>query len=191
VTDTHLTDEQVAAQVQAGQAEFFGILVERYEAKLRRYARKFLFGQEDVDDLLQEVFLKAYINIQSFDTGRQFSPWLYRIAHNEFVNTLRERVRKPLDFLDLEVVLPQLRAKEKADDLAQREDIKQMLDRALSQISGKYREALLLYYYEDLNYQSIAEVLHLPISTVGVRLTRGRAELKKIIKQIDQDYDRN
>src|SRR3954463_6498094 len=85
------TDEQVALAVQAGASNRFGELVERYEAKLLRYARKFLLDPDDAQDIVQDIFIKAYENLQSFDVSRRFSPWIYRIAHNEFVNALKKR----------------------------------------------------------------------------------------------------
>ena len=84
-------DEEIARRVQEGDIESFGLLVGRYEAKITRYAGKFLLNGEDDKDLAQEVFIKAYVNIQSFDANRKFSSWLYRIAHNEFINAIRKR----------------------------------------------------------------------------------------------------
>src|SRR5579872_2664967 len=75
------TEEQMVALVQDGDVELFRELVERYEPKLTRYARRFLFDSDEAKDLLQEVFIKAYVNIKSFDIERRFSPWLYRVAH--------------------------------------------------------------------------------------------------------------
>ncbi len=86
-----LTDEEIVSMIRSGETDSFGILVERYEAKMKRYARKFLFGYEDTEDLIQQVFVKAYVNIRSFDTTRKFSSWLYRIAHNEFINAIRKK----------------------------------------------------------------------------------------------------
>ena len=96
---TEQTDEQIAIAVQKGDAQAFGLLVERFEPKLLRYARKFLFDYEDGKDMVQEVFIKAYGNIQSFDTSRSFSSWIYRIAHNEFINAIRKKGRSRFLFL--------------------------------------------------------------------------------------------
>src|ERR1700685_1546732 len=88
------TDEEIVKEVQGGDVESFRILVERYEPKMTRYARRFLFGADDAKDLLQEIFIKTYTNINSFDTERRFSPWIYRIAHNEFVNALKKKTKE-------------------------------------------------------------------------------------------------
>ncbi len=175
------TDEEIAARVQSGDAESFGVLVERYEAKLIRYGRKFLSGIEDIEDLAQEAFIKAYVHIRSFDANQRFSPWMYRIAHNEFVNALRKKSRGPLAFFDLDVLFPHPFAPEAADDEAGRRETKEMLEQGLAKLDPKYREPLVLYYFEELGYREIADVLRIPISTVGVRLNRGRELLKKIV----------
>jgi len=85
------TDEEIALMVQQGDIQAFGMLVDRYERKIKRYAKKFISSAEDAKDLAQEVFMKAYANIQSFNAERRFSPWIYRIAHNEFVNALKKK----------------------------------------------------------------------------------------------------
>ena len=78
----NLSDEEIAQKVQANDTDAFGVLVFRYEDKMLRYARRFLFDYHDSEDVVQNVFIKAFTNINSFDYKRKFSPWLYRIAHN-------------------------------------------------------------------------------------------------------------
>ena len=178
-------DEEVAIQVQKGDIESFRILVERYEQKMTRYAKRFFFDGDEGKDLVQEVFIKAYVNIQSFDAARRFSPWIYRIAHNEFINNIkkRQKERENVSIFDFDVFFPHLVAKESADDGFNNAEIKSMLENSLNKLNSKYKEPLVLYYFEDMDYREIADILHIPISTVGVRLQRGRTMLKKIVKE--------
>jgi RNA polymerase sigma-70 factor (ECF subfamily) len=177
------TDEQVAAAVQQGDAESFKVLMERYEPKMSRYARRFLFQGDDAKDLVQEVFIKAYVNIRSFDVGRRFSPWIYRIAHNEFVNAVKkkQKERDNVTIFDFDVLFPHLIAKETSDGGITQQELKKMLDSSLNKLSPKYKEPLVLYYFEDMDYKAIADILRIPVSTVGVRLQRGKAMLKKMV----------
>jgi RNA polymerase sigma-70 factor (ECF subfamily) len=87
------SDEAIVLLVQGGDLSAFKTLIDRYDSKMMRYAKRFLFGYDDAQDALQEIFIKAYRNIKSFDTRRRFSPWLYRIAHNEFINSIRVKKR--------------------------------------------------------------------------------------------------
>ena len=179
------TDEQVATAVQRGNADAFKVIMERYEAKMVRYARRFLFRGDDVNDVVQEVFIKAYVNIRSFDASRRFSPWLYRIAHNEFVNAVKkkQKERDNVTIFDFDVLFPHPIAKETADGSFAQHELKTMLDGSLDQLSPKYKDPLVLYYFEEMDYKAIADILRIPVSTVGVRLQRGRAMLKKLVKQ--------
>ncbi len=181
--DTSRTDEEIASDVQKGNVESFGALIGRYEEKIARYARKFLSDYEERKDIVQEIFVKVYINIQSFNPTQRFSPWIYRIAHNEFVNVLKKKSRISFisfDAFDSDILLPYPIAKEKTDDRANTAEIRQLLDAELQKIDAKYREVLVLYYFEDMDYAEIADILQIPIATVGVRLSRGKALLKKV-----------
>jgi RNA polymerase sigma-70 factor, ECF subfamily len=90
------TDEELVRFVQEKKADVFGIIVKRYEDKLLRYGKRFLFNYENIEDAVQDVFIKAYINIQSFDTSKKFSSWIYRIAHNHFVNIIKKSKKEPV-----------------------------------------------------------------------------------------------
>lgn len=174
------SDEEIVAKVIRGDVNAFGTLVRRFEQKLLRYGRRFMAGREDIEDLVQEVFLKTYQNLRSFDTHRRFSPWIYRIAHNTFINEMRRASRHPVVTLDTDVIIPHKSVPSAADDHERRET-RELLERGLDRLGIKYREPLVLFYFEELSYAEIADVLHLPVSTVGVRVSRGRAALKKVI----------
>ena len=176
------TDEAIAQRVQAGDINAFGELVERYEDKLMRYARKFLREPDDAKDIVQDIFIKTFENIQSFDSGRRFSPWIYRIAHNEFVNALKKRVAMRTVFtFDIDTLFPHLAADEETDRAALERDVRKSVERHLDALDPKYREPLILYYIESMDYKEISDILQIPVSTVGVRLARARTQLKKIV----------
>jgi len=179
------TDEEIARKVQKGDTQSFGLLIERYEQKLLRYAKKFIFDSEEAKDLVQEVFMKAYMNIRSFEISRRFSPWIYRVAHNEFINAIRKKKKSPVFYIDFDIFFPHPISTQGADSEANKQDLKRMLDECLGKLDPKYREPLILYYFEEMDYKEISEILKIPISTVGVRLQRGKSVLKKIMKNLD------
>ncbi|MEA3452935.1 MAG: RNA polymerase sigma factor [Patescibacteria group bacterium] len=180
-----LTDEEIVSIIRSGETDSFGILVERYEVKMKRYARKFLFGYEDAEDIVQQVFLKAYINIKSFDRDKKFSSWLYRIAHNEFINAIRKKKREPLPFFDSDLLFPRLATKESADKEIKEEELRQIIDKCLDKVSPKYREPLVLYYFEELSYKEISTILRIPVSTVGIRILRAKKTLKSFCEKMN------
>ena len=182
------TDEGLAISVQNGDKEAFGALVKRYEAKLLRYGRKFLSTREDVEDMVQNIFISSYKNMKSFDPSQRFSPWIYRIAHNAFVNALRSKTRNPILLFDLDTLVSHPVYEDPAEKERESVDMRKMIDAGLENISPKYREVLILYYLEELSYQEIVDVLHIPISTVGVRIRRGKEALRKAYKKLDLHY---
>lgn len=184
-----LTDEEIAIQVQQGDDQSFGILMRRYEQKLTRFGRKFLSADEDVKDMVQEVFIKAFVSIQSFNSNQRFSPWVYRIAHNHFVDALKKKSREKVSYFDLDVYFPNLVAPETADSETIREDLKRMLDQCLDKLNAKYKEPLILYYFEEMDYKEISDILQIPVSTVGVRIQRGKTMMRKIFEQSEKIYE--
>ena len=178
------TDEQVAKLVQKGMSEFFGILVERYETKMLQYGRKFLYNYEDIEDTVQQVFIQAYANIQSFNTSRKFSSWLYRIAHNTFINVIKKKKREPLLFFDPDIILFHSVKDDRIQKDFYQNEVRQMLDQCLDKLSPKYREPLVLYYFEDKSYKEIADIMRIPVSTVGIRLKRGRDEMRLLYQTL-------
>ncbi len=178
------TDESIAQKVQQGERGAFGELVARYQDKLLRYGRRFLVSPDDAEDVVQDIFLKAYENIQSFDVTRRFSPWIYRIAHNEFINALKKRkAARTIFAFDIDTLFPYLQAHETADEATLARDLRETLEGHLGKLDAKYREPLILYYLEEMDYKEISDILQIPISTVGVRLARGRSMLKAFAKE--------
>lgn len=188
-TFDHLSDEELTRGVQQGEMHLFGLLVERYEDKMLRYARRFLFNQHDAEDAVQEVFLKAYINMRSFNSTRRFSPWLYRIAHNELLNSLRKKMHEPIPFFDPDTLLPHPVAREQTDQPINEKELKELISANLDKLPQKYREPLVLYYFQDLSYQEISDILQIPVSTVGVRISRAKLALRNFFTNSADIYE--
>jgi RNA polymerase sigma-70 factor (ECF subfamily) len=182
MSDALISDEEAALRVQNEDIEVFGLLVGRYEKKLIRYGTKFLAKKEDIEDIVQEVFISAYQNIQSFNTALRFSPWIYRIAHNAFVNALKAKERRPV-LIDFDTLISHPIYEDPEESIREQEEIKERLDACLGELSPKYREVLVLHYFEELAYKDIAEILQVPMGTVGIRLKRAKEELKEVLEK--------
>lgn len=185
------SDEALAKRLQQGDKSVFIFFMQRYESKLLRYGRKFLPRHEDIQDIVQEVFLSAYENIRSFDTDQKFSPWIYRIAHNAFVNELKKNIRNPLLLIDFDTFLPHIVYNDPDETERERADMRVWIDKGLEEISPKYREVLILHYLEELSYQEIADVLRVPVSTIGVRLKRGKEALRAAYEKLDTHHGKH
>lgn len=176
------TDEQLARLVQEGDEDAFGVLMERYSGKLLRYGHRFLASDDDISDVVQDVFISVYENIRDFDSTRRFSPWIYRIAHNAFVNTLRDKARGPVFGVEFDRVVPHVVYENPDEDEKEKEEMRVLVGKHLGGLPPLYREVVDLYYFEEFKYQEIADILHVPIGTVAIRLSRARTALKKLIQ---------
>lgn len=174
-----LTDEEITRRVQAGDREAFGTLMARYEPKLLRYAVRLLGERDRGEEVVQETFIRAYRNINAFNPSMRFSPWIYRIAHNQAITEIRRTQRSPLA-LDLDTLVA-FSSEEEASDAAEQAQTRQLIETYLQQLPPSYREILVLFYLQELGYQEISDILRIPKSTVGVRLRRARTALKKLL----------
>ena len=188
-TSTALSDEALAKHVQGGDKSAFGALMERYEKKLLRYGNRFLSEPEDVIDIVQEVFISVYQNIKSFDESQKFSPWIYRIAHNAFVNGLKKKSRNPFVMLDFDALLSYTASEDPLRGEREQKEMQKMIDVGLDQISPKYKEILILYYLEEMQYKEIADILQVPTGTVGIRLRRAKEALRDVYTKLQLQYE--
>ncbi len=181
------SDEEIVKNVAGGDKELFSEIINRYEPKLGRYSKKFLFGYDESADALQEVFIKTYINLKSFDTSKKFSSWIYRIAHNEFINIIKKKKIEPISVFDLDTVIPfsinRIDSTDSEDAIKEKIELEALynhLEQNIKSLPLKYREPLVLYIYEEKSYEEIGEILLMPTSTVGVRISRAKALLKQL-----------
>jgi RNA polymerase sigma-70 factor (ECF subfamily) len=130
--------------------------------------------------------MKAYQNLQSFDPDLKFQSWIYRIAHNTFVNGLKKLKKSPFHFFDFDTILSHS-VEETTTEVVPGpgEEQSVVLEGALESLPPKYAEVLILHFSEGLSYKEIADVLEIPIGTVGVRINRAKALLKEAIHQTD------
>jgi RNA polymerase sigma-70 factor (ECF subfamily) len=176
-----LTDEEIVAKTLKEKALFEHIVI-RYEDKLSRYIRRLgIHDEEDRADVLQNIFIKVYKNLYGFDAELSFSSWIYRIAHNEAISWYRKSNVRPEGHLvsTNEEILALLAASE---DTAEKKFDTQInseeVNRALAKISQKYRDALILRFFEHKEYEEISDILKIPPGTVGTLIHRGKKELK-------------
>lgn len=184
-TQTDIRTDTDVVHATLADREQFGVLIERYEAKLRRYIMRLgLRVADDQDDVLQETFIKAYRNLNSFDTSLSFSSWIYRIAHNEAMTWFRRRSVRPEGNMvsDGEEVLEFVASSSDSPEVLFDKSLNAaQITEALSKLDDKYREVLILRFFEHKEYDEISDILEIPIGSVGTLIHRGKKQLFTVL----------
>ncbi len=169
----NVREDGLIRRSKGGDRQSFGLLVTRYQAPVCRIVRGILTDPAESEDVAQEVFLKAYVNLARFRGDSSFFTWLYRIAVNE---ALRVRKRRPPPLAT--GVLPEMPAPARESD--DEGPSLSTLQRLLGRLSDEYRSIVTLRDLEGMSYRDIAETLDIPIGTVESRLFRARQELRAL-----------
>lgn len=169
--------------------DYFLYLMQRYEGKLMRYIYRITgLSKEDIEDILQEVFLKIYRNLNDFDTDLKFSSWAYRIAHNEALNHSKKHKNKETVSLetDNEDVISLIEVLESDVDipkeLAQKE-LGEKVRAVLFSLDPKYRDVLVLKFLEYKDYAEISDILKKPMGTIATLINRAKEQFKKLAEK--------
>lgn len=178
------TDEELVKMTLANQDLFLHIM-KRYEGKLMAYVTRISgFCKEDAEDVVQEVFIKAYVNLNSFDSDLKFSSWIYRITHNEAINAYRKKKVRPQSATNLdENFLNNLASDMKTDKDVDIEYLRKHIDRVLNRLDIKYKEILVLRFWEDKDYREISDILKKPMGTVATLVSRAKKAFQEEMKK--------
>lgn len=173
----NLTDEELVSMV-LGDQEIYLVLMQRYENKLSNYIRKITsFNNEEVEDILQDTFIKAYRYLNDFDQKLKFSSWIYRIAHNESVSHFRKKKARPklISVEDNDVYLSQtLRSNQNIELDVEKKMQGDEIAKILANMDTKYKEILVLRFFEEKDYKEISDILKKPMGTIGTLLNRAK-----------------
>ena len=180
-----LSDELLAAKAPTDMA-CFELLIERYQGKLKHYILRIShFSEMETEEVLQEVFIKLWKNLNDFDQTMKFSTWIYRITHNETISGWRKaKSRGDTEQATLEP--------EMFDQIADEFDFikgveakftAERVQSVLAELPEKYRHILVLRFVEDLSYDEISDILQKPPGTVATLLSRAKAQFKNLYLQ--------
>jgi RNA polymerase sigma-70 factor, ECF subfamily len=175
-----LQDLELARRSQAGDTEAFGELVTKYRTKVFTIVCGMVRNEHDAWDLAQEIFLKAWQSIHLFEGRSSFYTWLYRIAVNLTIHSLRRKERR--EEVELNDAIPSSVFDPGVN--YQRTEIQEKVNAALAKLSPEHRFVVVLKDLEDLQYHEIAEVLNVSIGTVMSRLFYGRKKLQCMLRPI-------
>jgi len=180
------TDEQIVVLTLKNQ-DYYLCLMKRYEEKLLNYILKISnISREDAEDILQEVFVKAYQNLNDFDLNFKFSNWIYSIAHNTTISAFRKKKVRPQtvswEDKDLNNILESTLDVENTS--LQKLTYKQIL-KLINQLPLKYKDVLILKFVEGKDYREISDILHKPMGTIATLINRAKKSLKQGLEKED------
>lgn len=187
-SDSSLQDDKLVERAVKGDQGAYKELMDKYEKPLYFHVVKMVRDREQVEDLVQEAFMKAFKNLNSYNTTYAFSTWLYRITTNHTIDYLRKKklntmsIHDPIKTKDgyMEVQIEDENASTDRKIIRkQRQDI---IHEAIENLPKKYRLVIEKRHIEELSYEEIAEELDLPLGTVKAHIFRAREMLYKALK---------
>ena len=172
------TDEEIVQITRESDKEYYSEIINRYQGKLFRYATFITSDEQLAADAVQQGFIKAYINLNGFNIKKKFSSWIYRIVHNEAINLLGKAknqipMGETIEF-DSGVSL---------EDEYIKNELINKTHNCLEEMPLLYKEPLSLYYLDEKTYEEIGDILRIPTSTVGTRISRAKLIMKKICQK--------
>ncbi len=173
-----LTDEKLVELVRSGDTEKYAEIINRYQPKLLRYATYILSDEDSGADAVQDGFISAYINLNSFNTQKKFSSWLYRIVHNKAMDILKKQNKQS--------PMPENLDFDSGTDLEEefiKNEIINHAQNCLAEMEMLYKTPLSLFYLEEKSYEEISDILRIPVNTVGTRISRAKQIMKKICQK--------
>ncbi len=187
-SESSLADDKLVKAAKSGDEEAFSGLVQKYKKPLHFHILKMIKAEEQVEDLVQEAFSKAFNSLDSYRSTYAFSTWLYRIATNHTIDYLRKKklqtvsMNEPLNRGEGEMKLQIPDEKAQADRRILRKQRQNIVRKAIEDLPNKYRNVIHLRHMQEKSYQEISEELTLPLGTVKAHIFRAREMLYKALK---------
>jgi RNA polymerase sigma-70 factor (ECF subfamily) len=173
-------DRELVAKSLQGNEKAFRDLIGRHHGAAYAVIRGILGDSDEVEDVLQQVYIKIHRGLPSFRGEARFSTWVYQIARNEALNAAKRRRFETTPIEDVALAAPESSSPERA--YGQRE-LGERMEAAMARLDESHRLALELRYMGDRSYDEIAEMMQIPLGTVKTYIHRGKAQLKEILER--------
>ena len=188
------SDKQLVERVRQGDKRAFDILTLKYQHKIVGLVSRYMQGSDEVMDVVQEAFIKAYINIGSFKEDSAFFTWLYRIAVNTAKNHLSSKYNKN-EIMESEIdesILTHIGIDSPSpESILEANTLRDRLFQCLNDMPEEIKSAITLREFNGLNYEEIAKICNCPVGTVRSRIFRGRQLLDEIQISINNEAKSN
>jgi RNA polymerase sigma-70 factor (ECF subfamily) len=192
--DSREEDSRIIQRALAGDEAAFRDLMEKYNDAIYNFIFRMVHDRQQVEDLTQEAFIKAFASLKSFNEEYAFSTWLYKIATNNCIDYIRKRklqmysIDKPIESRDSEFVFELPDDSYEADREIISDQRTRLLRKAIDELPEKYRRVIHLRHTEERSYEEIAKMLRLPIGTVKAHIFRARELLARQLKHQIRNY---
>ena len=186
-------DRALVEQALGGDQRAYQQLVEKYRDPLTRHVGKMVRDKRQVEDLVQEAFIKAFSSLPSYSADYAFSTWLYKIATNHTIDYLRKKklstfsIDKPLQTKDGELQMELPDTTWRPDKHVVRDQRNALIGEAIEHLPEKYHRVIVMRHQQEMSYEEIATELDLPLGTVKAHIFRARALLYKYLKDRRED----
>lgn len=193
-SESSLEDDKLVKKAIGGDESAYKQLVNKYERALYFHILKMIKDKEQVEDLVQETFVKAFDNLNTYSTNYAFSTWLYRIATNHTIDYLRKKklktlsIDEPMKTKDGEMEMQLEDESAGTDRDIIRKQRQKIVQKAIENLPEKYRKVIEMRHMEEKSYKEIAKVLDLPLGTVKAHIFRARELLYKSLKDKRQKF---
>jgi RNA polymerase sigma-70 factor, ECF subfamily len=184
------TDQELVRRVQNGDRRAFDLLFSRYQHKIAGLVSRYVRTNEEIEDIVQESFIKAYRALPRFRGESAFYTWLYRIAINTSKNYLVAKSRRPPD-VDIDAEESEfadgsesLHESENPENALTRDQLASVIDQAIRDLPDDLRSAVTLREFDGLSYEQIAEIMDCPVGTVRSRIFRAREAIDERIRPL-------
>lgn len=181
-----MEDEELISRYQQGQQIYLDVLIDRYKNNLYKFCRHLTNSQSEADDIFQETWLKVVEKLYLYKDTGSFISWLYTIAANIYKDQYRKKKRWLniiKEYFSNESKEWEMNRQETQKDLPQesciREEEKEEVRKALTQLHDLHRIPLILFYFQEMKYTEIAEILDIPEGTVKSRISQGKKKLRE------------
>ncbi|HEX6982221.1 MAG TPA: sigma-70 family RNA polymerase sigma factor [Balneolaceae bacterium] len=187
-SQSSLEDDKLVEQAIGGNESAYKKLTDKYRKALHFHIMKMVKNQEQIEDLVQETFVKAFENLNTYNTNYAFSTWIYRIATNHTIDYLRKKklqtlsIDEPVKTKSGEMEMQLQDESAGTDRNIIRKQRQAMVRSAIDDLPEKYRRVIEMRHMEEKTYQEIAELLELPLGTVKAHIFRARELLYKALK---------
>ena len=182
---SEINDHRLVKRVLNGDKKSFDLLVLKYQQRVSTVLGRYNLSREEVMDITQETFIKAYRSMEKFRGDSKFYTWLYRIAINTAKNHLISKSRRPPDVdIDVYEITSLLKSTNGPESEFEGERLSQVVESAISKLPQDLKSAIIMREYEGMSYEDISAIMECPVGTVRSRIFRARESIDKEVKNI-------